>query len=82
MLGAHLDEVNSVAGTRFAVWAPNATEVSVLCDQNHWTPGRNLLRGSDSGIWSGFVADVGQAKLPITDTAANAINIHCLESNN
>ena len=32
-LGAHLDLVNGVDGTRFAVWAPNAREISVLCDR-------------------------------------------------
>ncbi len=54
-LGAHLDEVDGVAGTRFAVWAPNAREVSVLHDANGWTPARDRLHGSDSGVWSGFV---------------------------
>ena len=54
-MGAHLDVVNGVAGTRLAVWAPNAKDVSVLCDQNSWEHGRNWLNGSDDGIWSGFV---------------------------
>jgi 1,4-alpha-glucan branching enzyme len=58
-LGAHLAEVDGIAGTRFAVWAPNATDVSVLCDSNEWTPGKSPLHGSDSGIWSGFVRDLG-----------------------
>jgi 1,4-alpha-glucan branching enzyme len=58
-LGAHLDTVDGIAGTRFAVWAPNATEVSVVCNANGWVAGRNCLRGSDSGIWSGFVAEIG-----------------------
>jgi len=54
-LGAHLTEVNGVRGVRFAVWAPAASEVSVLFNANGWTPGRNGLHGSDNGIWSGFV---------------------------
>lgn len=58
-LGAHPDLVDGAVGTRFAVWAPNASEVSVLCNANGWKPSRNTLRGSDSGIWSGFVAGVG-----------------------
>ncbi len=43
-------------GTRFAVWAPNAREVSVIGDWNDWTPGRHPLapRGV-SGIREGFV---------------------------
>ncbi|MGE3314747.1 MAG: 1,4-alpha-glucan branching protein GlgB, partial [Planctomycetaceae bacterium] len=57
-LGAHLDTVDGVTGTRFAVWAPNAAEVSVICDANQWTPGRNHLNGSDSGVWNGFIPGV------------------------
>ena len=33
-LGAHLSEQNGVAGTHFAVWAPDAQEVSVIGDFN------------------------------------------------
>ena len=54
-LGAHPDVVDGAAGTRFAVWAPNAADVSVVCNANGWKPGQNRLWGSDSGIWSGFV---------------------------
>lgn len=53
-LGAHLIE----DGVRFAVWAPNAREVSVISDGNGWTPGQDFLHGSDSGVWSGFVKGV------------------------
>src|SRR3569832_426189 len=58
-LGAHLDRVNGVDGTRFAVWAPNAREVSVLCDKTHWQHGNFWLNGSDNGIWTGFVPGIG-----------------------
>lgn len=54
-LGAHLDQVDGISGTRFAVWAPNAAEVSILCDRNGWTHGRNVLRPDENGVWSGFV---------------------------
>ncbi len=57
-LGAHLDEVDGVQGTHFAVWAPNAREVSLLCDRTHWKKGNFYLNGSDTGIWSGFVPGV------------------------
>jgi 1,4-alpha-glucan branching enzyme len=59
ILGAHPDVVDGISGTRFAVWAPNATEVSVLCDGNGRTPNQDHLWGSDSGIWSGFHANIG-----------------------
>jgi 1,4-alpha-glucan branching enzyme len=57
-LGAHIDVVDGVAGVRFAVWAPNAHEVSVLCDQNSWMHGRNWLNSSDNGVWWGFVPGI------------------------
>ena len=36
VLGAHVTEIDGVAGMRFAVWAPNAERVSVVGDFNHW----------------------------------------------
>lgn len=57
-LGAHLDTQNGVSGVKFSVWAPNATEVSVLCDKNSWMHGRNPLNSSDNGVWWGFVPDL------------------------
>ena len=74
ILGAHPDDVDGIAGTRFAVWAPNAREVSVLCDRNGWTHGRHLLRSSDLGIWSGFLPSIGQG-----DTYKFGIRAHCGE---
>ena len=53
-LGAHLVD----GGVRFAVWAPNAKEVSVMSDGNGWTPERDWLSSSDTGVWSGFVKGV------------------------
>ncbi|MEZ6130312.1 MAG: 1,4-alpha-glucan branching protein GlgB [Planctomycetaceae bacterium] len=50
-LGAHAFE----SGVRFAVWAPNAREVSVISDGNGWTHSQDWLQGSDTGVWSGFV---------------------------
>jgi 1,4-alpha-glucan branching enzyme len=57
-LGAHPEVVDGAVGTRFGVWAPNAIEVSVVCNSNGWKPGQSRLWGSDSGIWSGFVPGV------------------------
>ena len=57
-MGAHPDIVDGLSGTRFSVWAPNAQEVSVVCDTNGWQHGRSALKRIDDGLWSGFVADV------------------------
>lgn len=44
-------------GTYFAVWAPNATAVSVVGNFNDWQPGEHPLyvRLDKSGIWEGFI---------------------------
>jgi len=52
--------VLDTAGTYFAVWAPNATQVSVIGNFNHWNPDAHQLfvRLDHSGIWEGFIPDV------------------------
>ncbi|HTV49829.1 MAG TPA: 1,4-alpha-glucan branching protein GlgB [Steroidobacteraceae bacterium] len=64
-MGAHPDVVEGVAGTRFAVWAPNAEAVSVVGDFNGWNPDAHALaaRWDHSGIWEGFVAHAGPGTL-------------------
>jgi 1,4-alpha-glucan branching enzyme len=53
------------SGAHFAVWAPNAAEVSVVADWNGWNSGANSLapRADGSGIWEGVApgAQRGQA---------------------
>jgi 1,4-alpha-glucan branching enzyme len=60
-LGSHVVEHNGVVGTYFAVWAPNAHYVSVIANFNGWNKGSHplLVRWDGSGIWEGFVPDVG-----------------------
>ncbi len=60
-LGAHISEREGRPGTAFGVWAPNAESVSVVGDFNGWDQQANPLAAqASSGIWSGFVPDVGQ----------------------
>ncbi|MGH8670486.1 MAG: 1,4-alpha-glucan branching enzyme, partial [Burkholderiales bacterium] len=60
-LGANLTSVDGVAGTHFAVWAPNAKSVSVMGDFNGWKKRSHRLesRWDGSGIWEGFAPGVG-----------------------
>jgi len=59
-LGAHPGTLRGEPGTRFAVWAPNAERVSVIGDWNGWDRAAHpLLPRADSGIWEGWVPDVG-----------------------
>ncbi len=54
VLGAHPRIVNGIAGVLFAVWAPNAAQVNVVGDFNHWSRLRHPLRRR-GGIWELFV---------------------------
>ena len=51
--GSHQLTVLDTEGFYFAVWAPNATAVSVIGDFNAWNPVANNLfvRQDNSGIW-------------------------------
>jgi 1,4-alpha-glucan branching enzyme len=59
VLGAHVMDLAGVSGTYFAVWAPRAASVEVVGDFNGWDGHRHPLGRRDSGIFEGFVADVG-----------------------
>jgi 1,4-alpha-glucan branching enzyme len=55
-LGAHYVQASGVDGTAFAVWAPNAEQVSVMGDFNGWATDRHpLRRRGESGIWHGLI---------------------------
>ena len=64
-LGAHPLSAQGTAGTYFAVWAPNAEQVSVIGEFNSWQPAAHMLapRDDQSGIWEGFIAGVGHGAL-------------------
>jgi 1,4-alpha-glucan branching enzyme len=58
-LGAHRIRVGSTTGVHFAVWAPNATRVSVIGDFNGWDGRVHPMRLlTPSGIWELFVPDL------------------------
>ncbi len=60
ILGATPREIDGVAGTGFAVWAPNASRVSVVGDFNHWDGRRHPMRlRRECGVWELFVPGVG-----------------------
>jgi len=70
-LGAHLTSNSGVDGTRFAVWAPNASRVSVVGDFNSWDGRRHVMRlHPGNGIWEIFLPGVSNGafyKYEITD---------------
>ncbi|WP_242158010.1 1,4-alpha-glucan branching protein GlgB [Aestuariivivens sediminis] len=63
--GSHLVTVDGVKGTYFAVWAPSAKSISVIGDFNYWLEGEHQLnvRWDSSGIWEGFIPEVGKGAI-------------------
>ena len=62
-LGAHPVVLDGVAGTAFAVWAPNARRVSVVGPFNGWDGRLHPMRSNDSGVWERFIPGVGPGEL-------------------
>ena len=58
-------QINNVAGTYFAVWAPSATAVFVTGNFNGWNLASHSLhvRPDSSGIWEGFIPGVEAGEL-------------------
>ncbi len=58
-LGAHPDDLDGVAGTRFGLWAPNAQAVSLITARTGWENEIGMSRSwADQGIWECFVPGV------------------------
>lgn len=74
-LGAHLQEHGDVKGVSFAVWAPNASSVSVVGDFNLWDGRRHpLTNRNNSGLWEIFIPAIAAGtiyKYEIKDQQGN-----------
>jgi 1,4-alpha-glucan branching enzyme len=61
-LGANVirDKSGEVLGTAFAVWAPNAKAISLICDKNSWDRNANpMIPLGGNGLWEIFLSDAG-----------------------
>ena len=80
-LGAQLVELDvgldaPVQGTRFAVYAPNASAVSLLGDFNYWDGSCHPMQKTSMGYWVLFVPGVhagAKYKYQIKDSAGNQL---------
>ncbi|HRE62819.1 MAG TPA: 1,4-alpha-glucan branching protein GlgB [Ferruginibacter sp.] len=63
--GSHYLRLLNTDGFYFAVWAPNATRVSVIGEFNGWKKELHPLfvRQDSSGIWEGFIPRMGKGAL-------------------
>lgn len=59
-LGAHIQEIGGYWGVTFAVWAPNASRVSVVGEFNGWDGRVHPMRKINSGIWEIFIPGLGE----------------------
>jgi 1,4-alpha-glucan branching enzyme len=63
-LGAHPCTMDGVEGTAFAVWAPNASRVSVIGSFNAWEGRAHVMRAlGGSGVFELFVPGIGAETL-------------------
>ncbi len=77
-LGAHPMTIGAIEGVHFAVWAPNATRVSVVGDFNEWDGRVHPMRSlGASGVWEIFVP-TAQARraLQVRDAIADRRDRH------
>jgi len=65
LFGSHQVSVLGTEGYYFAVWAPNATYVSVIGNFNHWDTEAHPLyvRLEKSGIWEGFIPNLPKGEV-------------------
>jgi 1,4-alpha-glucan branching enzyme len=77
ILGATPRQMDGVAGTSFAVWAPNATRASVVGDFNVWDGRRHPMRlRRECGVWEIFLPGVltgARYKFELLDSAGNLL---------
>jgi len=62
-LGAHFVSIENIDGVVFAVWAPNASRVSVVGDFNLWDGRRHPMRFHPAaGVWEVFIPGIKEGE--------------------
>lgn len=64
VLGAHPCQEKGISGVRFSLWAPNAREVRLVGNFNHWQGHyHSMSKVLNSGVWSIFIPQLGEGQL-------------------
>jgi 1,4-alpha-glucan branching enzyme len=64
IFGSHRHTTNGIKGILFAVWAPNATRISVVGNFNHWDGRTHPMRSRDGlGVWELFIPQLDTGNL-------------------
>jgi hypothetical protein len=74
--GAHIVDTETSKGVHFGVWAPNATQVSVVGNFNGWNSDSHIMQpNGQSGIWDIFIPNIGEGEdYNLTCMISTAIN--------
>ena len=76
-LGAHVREIDGVAGIAFAVWAPSARAVSVVGDFNSWDGRLHPMRSLGSSRHLGAVRARRRPRARATSTRSARRTASC-----
>jgi 1,4-alpha-glucan branching enzyme len=62
--GAHIKNEQDRKGILFTLWAPNASEVSLVGSFNYWNDRANMMeRDEKTGVWKCFFPDIGEGEV-------------------
>lgn len=62
--GAHIKNEQDEKGILFTLWAPNASEVSLVGSFNYWNDRANMMeRDEKTGVWKYFFPDIGEGEV-------------------
>ncbi|MEM8603095.1 MAG: 1,4-alpha-glucan branching protein GlgB, partial [Cyanobacteria bacterium P01_H01_bin.121] len=62
-MGAHPIQLEGIQGVYFAVWAPNARNISVVGNFNNWDGRRHQMQKINGGVWTLFIPELATGEI-------------------